>query len=108
MGLLVSIYRSSDVGDCTNNGISKNARGLCLINVPGPFEPSQSYPAAILQRHPSLKHILRIVPANIEPFSHSMMGGNYAATSDSRFREMCETLAGVPFYGAVAIHDRLE
>jgi hypothetical protein len=37
-----------------------------------------------------------------------MFGGNYAAASDSRFSELCEKLLGTSFYGAVAIHDRVE
>lgn len=106
MGLLVNIYRDDTKPDCTNGGISRYAQGLCLLNVPGPFHPSQSYPGAYLQRHGP--DILRVVPAYIVPFSQVMMGGNYAATSDSRFREACEQLLGHAFYGAVAIHDRME
>jgi hypothetical protein len=37
-----------------------------------------------------------------------MDGGNFAATSDSRFNEACRKLLGHDFYGAVAIHDRVE
>jgi len=37
-----------------------------------------------------------------------MFGGNYAATSDSRFGEAIEKLTGQDFYGAVPIHDRKE
>ena len=31
-----------------------------------------------------------------------------AATSDSRFSEKVEEMMGTPFYGALAIHDRVE
>jgi hypothetical protein len=37
-----------------------------------------------------------------------MMGGNYAATSDSRFSDKIEEMLGHGFYGAVPIHDRVE
>ena len=37
-----------------------------------------------------------------------MMGGNYAATSDSRFSDKVEQMLGHHFYGAVPIHDRVE
>ena len=37
-----------------------------------------------------------------------MMGGNYAATSDSRFGEAVRKRIGPNFYGAVPIHDRFE
>jgi len=35
-------------------------------------------------------------------------GGNFAASSDSRFSQACRELLGHHFYGAVAIHDRVE
>ena len=38
----------------------------------------------------------------------SMMGGNYAATSDSRFSDKIEQMLGHHFYGAIPIHDRVE
>ena len=37
-----------------------------------------------------------------------MFGGNYGATSDSRFSEKVEEMMGSSFYGAVPIHDRVE
>ena len=37
-----------------------------------------------------------------------MMGGNYGSTSDSRFKDKLEEMLGERFYGAVAIHDRVE
>ena len=39
---------------------------------------------------------------------HTMDGGNYAATCDSRFNSAIKELIGHHFYGAVAIHDRVE
>lgn len=116
MGLLLSIYRDSQFGDCTNSGISspqRGARGLCVVNASGPFDPSDDYPAVLLDHHH--RGIVRIVPAqrnerggwSIAP-GHFMMGGNFASTSDSRFREQIENMIGHQFYGAVAIHDRQE
>lgn len=44
----------------------------------------------------------------VRAHSWTMHGGNYAA-GDSRFSELAGTLTGRgPFYGAVAIHDRVE
>jgi len=37
-----------------------------------------------------------------------MFGGNYAATSDSRFSQLCDQLIDGHFYGAVAVFDRVE
>lgn len=111
MGLTVYVYRS-DLGDCTNGGISSRAGSLCLINVEGPSEPSDLAPAALLMPHsPTGKPYARIVPAGPdgEPApGWWMMGGNYAASSDSRFREAVDATLGHAFYGAIPIHDRQE
>jgi hypothetical protein len=37
-----------------------------------------------------------------------MFGGNYAGTSDSRFKDAVENLIGTRFYGAIPVHDRYE
>ena len=106
MGLNVNIYKCSKFGDCTLNGVSsRDIEGLCLTNVEGPFEPSDLYPAAKLKKGPF--NSLHIKPAWNED-EHTMDGGNFAATSDSRFSDACRELLGHHFYGAVAIHDRVE
>jgi hypothetical protein len=59
--------------------------------------------------------LVKIVPAFLDekkkyspaPGWH-MMGGNYAATSDSRFHRAVEKITGSASYGAVPIHDRCE
>jgi hypothetical protein len=53
------------------------------------------------------RKILRLIPESVKDKGR-MFGGNYAAASDSRFSELCEKLLGTSFYGAVAIHDRVE
>lgn len=114
MGMLVNVYRNADpaYGDCTNDGISSNHHTLCVINVSGPFTPNKDAPAVIMERH--VPGCLRIVPCQsvngqwVRTARHVSMGGNYAATSDSRFADTAEQLLGHRFYGAVAIHDRAE
>jgi hypothetical protein len=113
MGIIVSVYRNNH-GDCTNGGMSSKADNLCIVNAPGPFKPDAYMPAAILDSH--VKGCVRIIPAVqdvqgnwiADRSKHYMMGGNYAATSDSRFNALVRKLAGSDFYGAVAIHDRAE
>jgi hypothetical protein len=46
--------------------------------------------------------------ADITSGAWTMMGGNFAHTSDSRFGEAIEKIVGYRMYGAVAIHDRIE
>ena len=109
MGLLVNVYKSGNY-DCTNGGVSsRNIKGLCLTNVDGPFDPCDEYPAAKLvkQTFASFGPSVKVVPEEAEG-KWTMMGGNYAATSDSRFTEKVEEMLGHHFYGAVPIHDRVE
>ena len=108
MGMTVYVYRN-DLGDCTAGGISATAKQLCLTNVEGPFEPSEDSPAAVLVMAEPIggQKILRIEPADADG-KWTMFGGNYAGCSDSRFSEKCRELLGSSWYGAVAIHDRIE
>lgn len=106
MGLRVDVYRNAAmVGDFTNNGESSRVHEFTLINVEGPSDPSERAPAAYLEAH--YPGILRIRPMSAGQ-KWVQMGGNFAHTSDSRFREACERLTGARHYGAVAIHDRIE
>lgn len=112
MGLHLYVHRSA-LGDCTNGGVSAKHDTLCVVNIDGPFEPDGNSPPVLLENH--VQGCLRIVPAYrhstgrwLRAPGHFMMGGNYAATSDSRFSQKCESFLGHRFYGAVAIHDRQE
>jgi len=108
MGLLVDVYKNGKY-DCTNGGVSaRNIKGLCLTNVSGPFDPSDDYPAAKLVKQTfGFGSSVKVIPEEAEG-KWTMMGGNYAATSDSRFSDKIEEMLGHGFYGAVPIHDRVE
>lgn len=124
MGLPISVYRDADGSDCTNNGVSSRFSRLLLVNAAGPFGLRDRECPVLMQSH--VPGCLRIVPAIekdgqwVEAPGWWMMGGNYAATSDSRFGELAQKLltegykkAGIKngrvnWYGAVAIHDRQE
>jgi hypothetical protein len=96
------------------NGISSKVSSLCLVNVEGPSKPGPDQPAALLVKGNGAG-LVKIVPAvwceigeyNPDP-RWCMMGGNYAATSDSRFHEAVRKITGGQSYGAVPIHDRIE
>jgi len=115
MGMLVNVYKTSYGSgpfggfDCTNGGISSQSNTLCITNVDGPFNPSEKHPAAVLVMAEPIggSKILRIEPENAGK-AWTMFGGNYAGSSDSRFGEKCRELLGSSWYGAVAIHDRIE
>ena len=107
MGLQDYIYKCGQFSDCTNGGVSSSpyVKGFTLTNVDGPFEPNAEWPAAKLEKGPF--NSVHIKPAWNED-QHTMDGGNYAATCDSRFNSAIKELIGHHFYGAVAIHDRVE
>lgn len=107
MGLIISVYRPADMGDCTLNGVSSQFDGLTLVNVDGPFDPTPDRPAAWLVRG-NLPYTVKIVvedPATTTRWP--MMGGNYGGTSDSRFNEAVQHITGFSM-GPVPIHDRYE
>ncbi len=97
MGMRVSVYRDANLGPCSNGGISDRFASLVVVNLPGPFEPSETCPGVRFVERDHFHDIL--VPVDY-PEGHvgPMFGGNYAGTSDSR----CN--GGVP----LAIHDRFE
>lgn len=121
-GLSVSVYRSAGIGDCTNGGISSGADKLILVGVirggefePLPrgsqvFEPRPDAPAVVLveSRLPA-KYGPHLEPYEPGPASHvgPMFGGNYAASSDSRWSELGD-LFGHGRLDGVPIHDRYE
>lgn len=106
MGLILSVYRPADFGecDCTNGGISASHDRLTVTNVDGPFDPSPDAPAVYLEKGP-LGAIRLKSPTNDGRWT--MFGGNYAGTSDSRFNDAVERLIGYRA-GVVPIHDRVE
>lgn len=117
MGLLINVFRAADRQDCTNGGVSSRFDTLCVMNVDGPFNPSSRSAPVILRKHPTMNAV-HLVPAYYDtrheawrPLpGHFMMGGNYGATSDSRFGDALRAMYGISAHicSAVGIHDRQE
>jgi hypothetical protein len=108
MGMIVYVSRSAEFGDCSLNGISASHNRLCVVNVDGPFEPSDDCPAVVLK--PSNLGARRALPKLVpeeDQDNWTMDGGNYAGTSDSRFCEAVERICGIRA-DIVPIHDRIE
>lgn len=124
-GLRLNVYTDQSYGPTrTHRGAAIHVAGSCasitvvgtidavgafpdrvvtpLPKVSRVFEPSVDAPAFVLVKRGRLGNIL--VPfAAPEGLVGPMMGGAYAATSDSRWSDLIDG-----HYGAVAIHDRYE
>lgn len=120
MGLTLRVYRNGM--DCTGGGDSAHADSICVVNVDGPFEPTDSHPAFKLIAG-ALPGTAILVPAAFpapadgrwrgrrtkhDTLMGPCFGGNYAGTSDSRFDRAVEAITGARFYGALPIHDRFD
>ena len=113
MGMIASVFRSS-IGDCSMNGISSNFNDVTVVNVGGPFSPTEDRPAVMLVQG-AFEGTIKVVPA-VQMTNGTyqadgrwlMMGGTYIATSDGRFSEKCKEITEQRHYGAVAFHDRCE
>ena len=104
--LPVSVYRHGRV-DCTNGGVSSKYDEL-LIECPDGYididmdNPPKNF-CVVECRRLFGGDVYHIEPWNSAKGAGWMMGGNYAASADSRFSKL---IGGM--YGAVAIHDRDE
>lgn len=106
MGMIASIFRGDD-RDFSNGGVSCWSKKVCITNIEGPFEPNDDCPPVRLER--GALNSVRIVPEYIiEEGWPAMFGGCFVHTSDSRFSNAVELILGQRFYGAVALHDRVE
>jgi len=111
MGLVISVCREVETGDCTAGGISGRHGRLTVVNIDGPFDPTPDAPAvALIDGHrPGDKILVPVISNGVayqrvspEGFTGPMFGGNFGATSDSRFGR------ATGIYGAIPIHDRFE
>lgn len=126
-GITISVYRNGGY-DATAGGVSSKADRLTVVGVedslgqffPMPrgsqvFAPSEDAPAVVVKVRNVGGPVLSVVPATYDEQRQTykahpgvMAGGNYAATSDSRVGELVRTVTGHDFYGAMAVHDRIE
>ena len=94
--LMVWVYRSPGLGDCTNGGISARHDRLLLQCPDGPEEvaPGDERLLCLVDRggHLHAEPVTRPQGRMAGP----MFGGNYISTSDSRF--------GAPY--PIPVHDR--
>ena len=136
-GLTIQVYRTSWSGvpqDCTAGGVSATVERLTVVGTvegvtaegaayvtPMPrdaqiFGPRDDAPAVALRRTNGGQGTVCLVPVEMSEDGRTyrtvdswvMAGGNFGGTSDSRWCRLVEMMLGHRFYGAVAIHDRIE
>lgn len=135
MGLIVSVLRDARLGDSSNGGLSGRFTSLTVVNVDGPFNPTDERPAVMLAAGaygapilvPAVETDLgwEAIPSNTDDYAGPMFGGAHAYSSDSRWgravgdlvrrglrgRGWTEGKWGADTYAvptAVPIHDRVE
>lgn len=114
--LPVEVYRSAYLGDCTYYGISSRFQELLVVCPDGyiTFDADKETPINLCVVGCTRwqgETYYHLVPAAVNESGQIvkragrwyMMGGNYAATPDSRFSSLLPH-----FHGAIAIHDRWE
>ncbi len=133
-GLTVTVARNA-TGDYTNRGVSALHDHLTVVGYLGDTEagdtdgvviplpadsqrcvPTKDTPAVAIEIRRIGNPIPSIIPVvwddqrqgykRVHPWTQS--GGNFANLMDSRLNNLLERLIGSHFYGAVAIHDRVE
>jgi hypothetical protein len=106
MGIIISIYRDDYRSE---RCVFKDVDRITLVNVPGPFDATPSFPAAIISRNALGNPIIIPDPEAFDLPSDSYLtfGGSYGAASDSRFGDTIRKLGGSG-YCAVPIHDYQE
>ena len=95
--LSAGIMESKDIGNCSNNGISARFKQVYFEHPRGYIDPEH---APVEQRVTitTSRGYIKAKPSSLK--SHSMMGGTFIYSSDSRFREVH------PY--PIPLHDRVE
>jgi hypothetical protein len=136
--IMLNVARPVNFPDCTNGGISGKYHMVTLVGIThdagktvellprdqnfqtfAPIQPKDE-PFVVIEVRQIGGPILTLRPAVYDAATGKfvatappgkagpMDGGNYADTSDSRFRTLTRNLYGHSFYGAMPIHDRFE
>lgn len=99
-GMLVSVFRNTQFGDCSLNGMSARFTSFVLIGegVPELFEADENHPALYLRtRSTGYLYTIPVDKDNSEAAGYCF-GGNFVYSSDARF----------PNRYPIPVHDRKE
>jgi hypothetical protein len=108
MGQLVFIYRKT--GQELSDAISDTADALVVVNIPGPFEPSEEAPAfRLIDAYKGFPALIPVAPPP-DGYRGPMAGGNYAGANHSDWIDAVIAITGGAAKGEVlvSIHDHFE
>lgn len=103
-GIRVDVYRNTSIdGDCSLNGTSARHEELLLIGEGIPPITTEFNPDKVVEvkRSPYDKKYIYARPVAFKENVHSMNGGNFVYTCDSRFSDELG-------YRPIPVHDRVE
>lgn len=124
-GLILNVYRPAGYPDCTNDGVSSRFDELVVVGYQRAndkvMQTLPSWSRVFVPRHQDQAVVLveswggiRLVPLGIMDEGvppdcvGPMMGGNYAGSSDSRWKKLLSLFEGWTLDGPVRVHDRVE
>lgn len=94
-GLSVGIYRSLEIGNCSNKGLSSYCNHVTIVSndfvIDEVFEVSDTSPAVVIVDRRKINpynDIIAIPRGFFMTKKHSMFGGCFIYSSDSRFNEI--------------------
>jgi hypothetical protein len=100
MKAMLTFVLRSTLGDCTANGLTSREDKILLTSedgtITGPFETKDGVDYLVLKRRGD--YMYAVPKSVIDEGVHSMFGGNFVHTSDSRF----------PNQYPIPVHDRVE
>ena len=105
--IMLNVYRDN-IGDCTNGGASGKWDDLYLAHPQGFIEVDDDDERLFKVGTTAFGNPVLEPVHQPSGLLGPMFGGNYGATSDSRFSEAIRMATGRDFYGALPIHDRFE
>jgi hypothetical protein len=97
-GMILSVLRHANGSDCTNGGISSRFVDVVVVGpgIPEIFEEKPERPAVMVDERMGYKFLRPVEDCPSDQVGY-MFGGNFAFTTDSRWK-----------FGALPIHDRSE
>lgn len=107
MGLRAYIFRSSP-SDYSAGGVSCNNTEVYVENAAPGLELGKDDLVSVSLRKGAFNSVIAVPTNAVMKGAHTMFGGTFIYSCDSRFGDTIRKITGQSFYGAVPFHDRIE